>query len=278
MFTHPNEIIDYYAAPDRMTNIGPAADLLVGLPADLPGLVSVVQDQLIHIFWAARYGRTLSDDERATVQVRPLAEKLARIAEVDPAPLIQPRPVGERQVGNCRDYSLFLCGLLRAQGVPARARCGFATYFLPQHYEDHWVCEVWHTQEARWVMVDAQLDALQQQVLAVDFDTFDVPPDHFIDAGRAYQMCRAGRADPEDFGIADMHGIDFIQGNVVRDFLALNKVEILPWDWGWGFLTPEKFADVAFFDRLAALTAAGDATFAELRALYESEPSLAVPA
>lgn len=278
MSTYPNEIIDYYAVPDRMTTIGPAADLLVGLPADLTGLVSVVQGQLIHIFWAARYGRTLSENERAMVQVRPLAEKLARIAEANPAPLIQPRAVGERQVGNCRDFSLFLCGLLRAQSVPARARCGFATYFLPQHYEDHWVCEVWHTQAARWVMVDAQLDTLQQQVLAVDFDTFDVPPDHFIDAGRAYQMCRAGLADPEDFGIADMHGIDFIQGNVVRDFLALNKVEILPWDWGWGFLTPEKFADMAFFDRLAAMTAAGDAAFAGLRALYDSEPSLAVPA
>lgn len=278
MSTHLTKITDYYAVPDRMTDISPAASLLAGLPTDLPGLVSVVQNQLIHIFWAARYGRTLSDAERAAVQIRPLADKLALIAQVNPTPLTQPRPVAERQVGNCRDYSLFLCGLLRAQGVPARARCGFATYFLPEHHEDHWVCEVWHTQNARWVMVDAQLDTLQQEVLAVDFDTFDVPSDRFIDAGRAYQMCRAGQADPDQFGIADMHGLDFIQGNVVRDFLALNKVEILPWDWGWGFLTPEKFADTAFFDHLAALTVAGDAAYAGLRALYESEPSLAVPA
>jgi hypothetical protein len=116
------------------------------------------------------------------------------------------------------------------------------------------------------------------EIIDYYLDTFDVPPDRFIDAGRAYQMCRAGLADPEDFGIADMHGIDFIQGNVVRDFLALNKVEILPWDWGWGYLTPERFADMAFFDRLAAMMVAGDAAFAGLRALYESEPSLAMPA
>ena len=114
MAIHLKKITDYYAAPDRMTDIGPAASLLAGLPADLSGLVSGVQGQLIHIFWAARYGRTLTDDDRTTVQVRPLAEKLARIAAANPAPLTQPRALGERQVGNCRDFSLFLCGLLRA--------------------------------------------------------------------------------------------------------------------------------------------------------------------
>jgi hypothetical protein len=32
-----------------------------------------------------------------------------------------------------------------------------------------------------------------------------------------------------------MHGIEFVRGDLLRDFLAFNKVEILPWDGGWGY-------------------------------------------
>lgn len=46
-------------------------------------------------------------------------------------------------------------------------------------------------------------------------------------------MCRDGEEDPEKFGIFDMRGMGFILGNLIRDLLALNKIEILPWDpWG----------------------------------------------
>ena len=41
-------------------------------------------------------------------------------------------------MGNCRDFSTMLCTVLRYQNTPARARCGFGAYFLPDHYEDHW--------------------------------------------------------------------------------------------------------------------------------------------
>jgi hypothetical protein len=121
-------------------------------------------------------------------------------------------------------------------------------------------------------MVDAQLDALQRQALEIDFDPLDMPTGRFIPAGLAYQMCRSGQADADLFGIFDMHGLDFIQGNVVRDFLALNKYEILPWDWGWGYLTEESFANLSFFDHLAALLVAEDEAFTELRGLYENDP------
>lgn len=273
-----NDLLAYYAAPGIMTDPGAQADLLTGLPGDLPGLCQVVQSQLIHVFWAERYGRQLSEEEKVTLNVRPAAEKLARIRQVQPAGLLTPRPLELRQVGNCRDFSLLLCTLQRHQGIPARARCGFATYFEPGKYVDHWVVEYWDAPRQRWVMVDAQLDAFQQQVLGIDFDPLDTPPERFIVAGRAYQMCRRGQANPDDFGIFDMHGLDFIQGDVVRDFMSLNKIEILPWDWGWGLLTEAKFADMAFFDALTNLLAGEDASFERLRALYESDPSLALPA
>lgn len=131
-------------------------------------------------------------------------------------------------------------------------------------------------------MVDAQLDELQRKVLEIKFDPCDVPADQFLVAGKAWQMCRQGQVDPEQFGIFDMHGLDFIRGNVVRDLLALNKVEVLPWDWGWGFLAepstsinPQEVDQV--FDHIARLTQQGNEAFAELRCVYQNDPRWPVP-
>jgi hypothetical protein len=210
--------------------------------------------------------------------------KLALVHQVDDRSLVEPRPLEKRQVGNCRDFSLLLATMLRHQGRPARARCGFATYFLPDHYEDHWVCEVWEANEGRWKLVDAQLDELQRNILGIAFDPLDTPRDHFILAGQAWQMCREGKAQPEQFGIFDMNGWWFIWSNVVRDFLSLNKVEILPWDYEMGFFThpledpfPSDQAEIAVYDRVAALTLAGDQAFDEIRQFYHTDPRWRVP-
>lgn len=69
------------------------------------------------------------------------------------SPLTLARPLEERLVGNCRNFSTMLCAMLRYRGVPARARRGFGTYFEPNQYMDHWVCEYWKADEQRWVMV-----------------------------------------------------------------------------------------------------------------------------
>jgi len=52
------------------------------------------------------------------------------------------------------------CGVLRAAGVPARARCGFGGYFRPGWFEDHWVAEYWNTDEhgAHWIAGNLRLD------------------------------------------------------------------------------------------------------------------------
>jgi hypothetical protein len=84
-----------------------------------------------------------------------------------------------------------------------------------------------------------------------------------------------------------MHGIEFVRGDLLRDFLALNKVEILPWDGGWGYmveLEPERVAPVyALMDRVAELIMAADASAADhdwaaIRALYEQDAGFRPPA
>jgi len=271
MFSNP---LAYYARPGLITDPKEFKPLLDGLPTDIPALVKVVQGLMLHVFWAERYGMQLSEERKQEVELRWLPRMLKRIVELDDRPLTEARPLDKKLVGNCRDHSVLMTAMLQHQGVPARARCGFGAYFWPNHFEDHWVCEYWQAGEQRWVMVDAQLDQLQCDVLKPPFDTLDVPHDQFITGGLAWQLCRSGRADPDCFGIFDMHGLPFVLGNLLRDFLALNQIEILQWD-GWGLmvnLDQEIPAEsLPLLDRMAALTLADNAAFAEVRALYEND-------
>ena len=275
-----NDILTYYTQPGPMTDPGPYAHLFDDLPTDIPALVKTLQGVMVHIFWAGSYGLELTDERKAEVNLRTVEKQLARILELDDQPLTEARPHERKLVGNCRDFSVMMTAILRHQGVPARARCGFGTYFIPGHYEDHWVVEYWNAEQARWVLVDAQLDAMMQEALKLDFDPLDTPRNRFIVGGDAWQLCRSGKANPDDFGIFDMHGIEFVRGDLLRDFLAFSKVEILPWDGGWGYmveLAAEQVEPVyTLMDRVAALTLADD--FAAIRALYEEDAGFHPPA
>jgi transglutaminase-like putative cysteine protease len=52
------------------------------------------------------------------------------------------RPPQKRLVGVCHHPMLLLVAMLRAQGVPARARSGFGSYFNPGFFEDHWSANI----------------------------------------------------------------------------------------------------------------------------------------
>ena len=170
--------LTYFAQYGKMTHPGPYAQLYGDLPSDISSLVQVVQGLIVHVFWGERYGLNLSEERKTEVQLRSMERRLARTLELHLSPLTTPRSNEQKIVGNCRDFSVTLASMLQSKGIPARPRCGFGTYFLPNHYEDHWVCEYWNETEQRWVLVDAQFDELQRNVLETAFNTLDVPRDH----------------------------------------------------------------------------------------------------
>lgn len=280
MAKNNTQMLEYYAQPEAMTDGRQFQAALRELPSDIPSLCHIIQEMGVHIFWAERYGLTLNAERRAEVSVRHISYKLERAQELDPAPFAAERPLDRKVVNNCRDIAVLLCAFLRAHGIPARARCGFATYFTPLKYEDHWVCEYWSETEQRWVMVDAQLDAFQRKTLGIGFNPLDMPPGAFVLAGEAWQMCRRGDVSPDRFGIFQFHGMGFVRGNVARDLLSLNKLEVLPWDeWGWVKkpITREWETQRALFDRVAELTTAVDQNFDEVLSTYQNTPALQIP-
>jgi len=274
-----NAVRSYYATPGPLSDLGAHAARVKGLPADLAELCAVVQGLVVHPFLAHLYGLAPGAVRHAELELRPVAAMLDRALALDPRSFAEPRAPEKRVVGNCRHFTLLLCSLLRAHGVPARARCGFASWFDPTSFVDHWVCEVWDEARGAWRLVDAQLDARQREAFRLTFDPLDVPRTAFLVAGEAWQRCRGGNADPQAFGIMDLRGLWFVRGNVVRDLAAFAKRELLPWD-GWGLMKDQHESDaaeLALLDRVAELTLAGDGRHDERLKLQASEPGLRVP-
>jgi Transglutaminase-like superfamily len=270
--------LDYYAAPGPMTEFGGVpGGVFDGLPTEPAALARTAQGLLVHEFWAHAYGFDVPVSRLDSFHTRSATEMTEHILGLNPSPLAVERPVEERMVGNCRYFSTLSCALLRRAGVPARARCGFASYFEEAKHVDHWVTEYWHADERRWVRIDAQLDPVQRAALQPTFDTEDQPPGPFLPAGEAWQQCRRGQADPGAFGILDMWGLWFVQANVVRDLAALNKMELLPWDvWGRMAFREDPDPETAALTDTVAETVAG-ADLEAIRHVYETGDDLRVP-
>jgi hypothetical protein len=90
-----------------MTDPKDMAPLVVGLPADIGQLCSIIQGILIHGDLLAVYELA----EGSVPYLRdtlPLATRLRRVADNDPRPLTDPREPSARSVGTCRDQSLLV--------------------------------------------------------------------------------------------------------------------------------------------------------------------------
>jgi hypothetical protein len=179
-------------------------------------------------------------------------------------------------VGTCRHFAIMATAFLRACGLPARARCGFAAYFTPPKKVDHWIIEHWSITDQRWVRTDPEYVDLATPGSA---RPNDLRPGEFLTAGEAWQLVRAGRDDPADFGVfgTDNWGPGEVRGNAMRDLASLaRKVEMLPWDeWGpmedsYKGKTGDDFDRL--IDHLAAATSDPDPP--KLQPIYEQ---LAVP-
>ena len=133
--------------------------------------------------------RGLPERRQAERVIRPVRDLIKVLSALDPAPLHHPRAPEHRVVGTCRHFAALSTALLRLHGIPARARCGFGTYFLPGRSVDHWITEYWDPQDQRWVRIDSEV--LGRGV--VDRPE-DLAPGRFLTGGEAWLCIAAVRS------------------------------------------------------------------------------------
>ncbi len=168
-----------------------------------------------------------------------------------------------------------------------------------------------------WKRIDPQIDDFQLNLLKnwakehedigkdyadmlLNFDPQSITANDFITAGEAWIMCREEGANPKRFGIGcdpklygkeTLYGLWFIRGNLIKDFLALNKIELIPFLSGlertddywspWRLISADDSElseeDFKLLDKLAKLTINADDNFEEIRRTYEQHKELIPP-
>lgn len=269
-------VADFYIEPGLITAI-PDPGLFAALASDSRSLREIVSGLVIHPDMMHLYGRTALAG-LAELNLRPVPALLDILRQRCDCPLSEPRAPDKRLLGSCRHYAVLLCAMLRAKGVPSRVRSGFANYFEPGTWEDHWLTE-WQAPGANaWRRVDAEFDDVLTRFYQIAFDLADVPDEVFMTGPEAWRRYRRGEVDPQLFGIYESRGPRFIAGTVVRDLACLCKYEMLPWDY-WGYIgdLSRRVVDLdeAFIDGLADAVLDGD--LADTQRAYRT-PGVSVPA
>jgi hypothetical protein len=271
----PDErVLAYYASPGPMTDLsGAPLDLLERLPADPVVLVTVARRSITAVLD--------TQEDRSDPQIRPAREMMNRIEELDRSSLVDRRPRDKRFLGNCRHFATLTCALFRRAELPARVRAGFASYFTPGIWADHWIIEYWRTAEQRWVRVDPQWGDSWAKTRFPGATSESLAGEMYLAGAEAWQRCRRGELDANRFNMGGSNwGIGEVRGSVLYDLAALNKVETLPWDvWARMEAAYRSETDAAYDDLLDTVSNAVIADdFDEFRRLYDDSDDLRVPA
>lgn len=249
---------DFYRTPGARTELPALSDRAGELGRDPEDLYRTVRGLVIHEGAIRHRGLAPGPGQLAGNKIG-AGQILDQALRLDPGPLGTARPVDRRVVGQCYHITVLHTALLRSCGTPARARCGFASYFEPGKWIDHWVTERWDS--GRWVAEDA------------DADRLDLSPTDFRPAGAAWLACRRDGDDPNLYGNRMEWGWPELRGSLLSDAAALVKNERFTWD-GWELAQAPSVPDPeeeAWLDRLAELTV-DDGRFPELEAVIEANP------
>jgi hypothetical protein len=275
-----------YASQSPVTDPGEFAARLDDVPGDVASLQRATCRLVFHYRGDGPFAENnIAADRIGEIDTRYADRMLRRLFELREGPLTDERPPHERLVGCCRDFTVLFLAAARHKGVPARARVGFARYFAAGWNVDHEIAEVWDAGEQRWRLVDPELrEGHIDPTDGEPVNPLDIEPTRFIVAPRAWLDCRAGRADPERFVVAPDLDIPatrswpFLVHNLLQDLAALNKREMVLWDY-WRLAEKERLsgAELNELDRAAESMMRDGVTLAELRELFNRD-GFAVPA
>ncbi len=244
-----------YSDPGRHTA------LLEALPTD-PLLLSEVARNVIVHYRAS--GHELPEVNRGDINARWLEAILDLDQQRHLTPLIESREPVSRVQGCCRDHTLLCVGALRANGIAARSRVGFAGYFVEGWHHDHLIVEA--DIEGRRRRFDSEIDAARPGLPSpLDFDFDRVDGRGFVTAAQVWSAHRRGEIDPDTYGVDPeipvLRGERFIFNEVILEIAHRFGDELLLWD-SWGRMgppdSPVDEADAEWLDAVASLLNAAD--------------------
>lgn len=255
--------------------------LLRDLPTDIGQAGRLVKQQVIHglTLAASREGEQVnlvSGDIREVPWYRQgedgyfptAAAILAELYRRDPRGFVPDRAVENRLVITCRFVALLMASLLKARGIPARVRAGYAPYIRSDGMETHWITQYWHLPEERWITIDADASSKERS-----FDPFDMAPETFHFGAASWLAVREGRQDANLYLMGGRSALENLARMLFFDFHALMNNEI-PYDQAPVFTAVDfntgEQEKLQALDALARLMLEPEEHFSQLQHIWET--------
>jgi hypothetical protein len=271
--------LDHYRAFGPFTYPGLYQERLVSdLPADIREVGRLVRLQFIHkmTLYTARAGHRVNpaygdvshvpwyrqgeDDYFPTV-----AAMLAEIYRRDARGFVADRAVEQKLILTCRCVALLMAAILKARGMAARVRPGYAPYIHPERIEDHWITQYWQEREQRWMTIDVDTSFEQRP-----FDPFDMPAATFDFAPRAWLAVREGRAEANAYRFYGESALPELATQVVCDLHCLMNNEIPYTQYPAYVASGFEGEKLQAIDALARLLLEPDEHFSRLQTIWET--------
>lgn len=162
-------ILEHYQKTGTYTYAGGYGDYFRSLPDDISVLGRLVCGQVIHRV-TLKEGNTnanaklLYGDMNRYPWYRMRCEDdmlltapalTAELFRLDGRGFVKDRRVENKIVVTCRYVSVLMSAILKAKGIPARCRAGFAPYFHEGVSMDHWINQYYSKEKERWITFDA---------------------------------------------------------------------------------------------------------------------------
>lgn len=293
-----NDILNFYLQTSVYTNYYPFADYYRGLPDDIQELSKLLYHQVIHRSELIRSYLNKTREYENPFEINKIKEQYpwyknrcdddilltapaitAELFRQDPRGFIMGREVKDRVVITCRYVAVLLASILKAKGIPARCRSGYADYFLKERgkiFYDHWIVQYYNAKEKRWVNVDPDGD------YKVSFNQYDFPNKEFKWIAEVWLNVRNGKDDYKRY----IHGSSYNDLNNLAyalffDFHSLMNDEISYLFFPTMFDKKDEFnnltdEELSKLDNLATLMLEPDKNFDELRYLFRNDKWLRI--
>jgi formylglycine-generating enzyme len=215
-FTGKESVLDFYKRYSTFTDPGEYAYLYKNLPDSLPELCYLIKSQFIHPFAELpQYKEQIPKERWNEMEKYPTVKSILKgLVTYDPRGFVKDRKPEDRLVLGCRECAIILASVLKHRGIPARVRCGHATYLIPGFHTSHTVCEVWNEKEKRWMLADPSTGL-------IDFsrEKFDFSND-------AWLKMQKGEIDPNLYmAPPNATGLVSIVGKISPDLLSILGIE-----------------------------------------------------
>lgn len=281
-------ILEHYRQTGTFTYAGGCKDYFRSLPDEIPTLGRLICSQVIHRVTLREgnsnanqtllygdmnrypwYRMRCEDDIFLTATA--MAGELFRL---DERGFVWDRLVENKLVVTCRYVSVLVSAVLKAKGIPARSRAGFAPYFKEGVSMDHWINQYYSEAQKRWITIDA--DGFYEEG-GMPLSQYDIPEDNFDWAAKAYLSVRSKKTDGKQYLYAGGLGTCALPALIrylIYDFHALMNHELtytfLPayLDGRLNELTQQELTEL---DQLAEYLLEPDRYFDELCELWNRE-------